>query len=69
MVFGSETWNLKIVEKGIFRRTERAMIQRMCGVKVSNRKNTTCELKERLGLEKTGGSGYEKENNMYRSCV
>ena len=51
MLYGSETWNVKTVE-GIFRRTERAMIQKMCGVKISDRKNTS-ELMERLGLEET----------------
>ena len=52
MVYGSETWNVKTVEEGILRRTERAMIRKMCGVKISDRKNTS-ELMERLDLEET----------------
>ena len=52
MVYGSETWNVKIVEEGILRRTERSMIRKMCGFKLSDRKNTI-ELMERLGLKET----------------
>ena len=51
MVYDSEAWNVKIVE-GILRRTERAMIRKMCGVKISDRKNTS-ELMERFDLEET----------------
>ena len=51
MVYGSEMWNVKTVE-GILRRTERAMIQKVCGVKISDTKNT-CKLMERLCLEET----------------
>ena len=49
MVYGGETWNLKNVEGNILKRTERAMIRRMCGVKLKDRKNTL-ELMEWLGL-------------------
>ena len=52
MVYGSETWNVKTAEEGTLRKTERATIRKMCGVKISDRKNTS-ELVERLGLEET----------------
>ena len=51
-VYGSETWNMKTVEEGILRRIDRAMIQKLCGVKIPDRKNTS-ELMERLALEET----------------
>ena len=40
MVYGTETWNVNTAEEGILRKRERAMnIQKMCGVKISDRKN------------------------------
>ena len=50
MFYGSETWNVKGIEAGILQRTERAMVKRMCGVKLVDRLNTVA-LMERLGLE------------------
>ena len=33
MLYGSETWRLRETEMAILRRTERAMVRSMCGVK------------------------------------
>ena len=52
MVYGSETWNMKGLEAGVLQRTERAMIRRMCGVKLEDRKNTL-GLMERVGLNES----------------
>ena len=52
MVYGSETWNVKGLEAGVLQRMERAMIRRMCGVKLEDRKNTL-GLMERLGLNES----------------
>ena len=52
MVYGAETWNVKTTEEGILRRTERAMVRKMCGVKLADKKNTK-ELMERLSLKET----------------
>ena len=47
---GSETWCLKENEKGILRKTERAMVRAMCSQKVVDRK-TTEEQMDILGLK------------------
>ena len=47
MLYGSETWCLRESEMAILRRTERAMVRSMCGVKLVDRKNTK-NLKEML---------------------
>lgn len=52
MVYGSEAWTVRSVEEGLLRRTERAMIRKMCGVQLVDRKNTK-ELMERIGLKDT----------------
>ena len=52
MLYGSETWCLRESEMAILRRTERAMVRSMCGVKLVDRKNAE-ELMEMLGLKKT----------------
>ena len=52
MLYGSETWCLRESEMAILRRTERAMVRSLCGVKLVDRKNTE-ELMEMLGLKKT----------------
>ena len=49
MLCGSETWCLRESEMSILRRTERAMVRSMCGVKLVDRKNTE-ELMKMLGL-------------------
>ena len=52
MLYGSETWCLSENEMGILRRTERAMVRAMCGVKLMDRKKTEV-LMQMLGLEET----------------
>ena len=52
MLHGSETWCLRENEMVILRRTERAMVRSMCGVKQVDRKNTE-ELMKMLGLKET----------------
>ena len=52
MLYRSETWCLRESEMAILKRTERAMVRSMCGVKLVDRKNTE-ELMEMLGLKKT----------------
>ena len=52
MVYGSETWCLRENEVAILRRTEKAMIRAMCGVKLMDKKNTE-ELMGMLGLKET----------------
>ena len=52
MLYGSEAWCLRENEMAVLRRTERAMVRSMCGVKLMDRKNTE-ELMEMLGLKKT----------------
>ena len=60
MLYGSETWCLRKGEKAVLRRTERAMVRSMCGVKLMDRKNTEelveMSLKETLDrMAKTNG--------------
>ena len=54
MLYGSETWCLREneIEMVILKRTERAMVRSMCGVKLVDRKNTE-ELIKMLGLKET----------------
>ena len=52
MLYGSEVWCLKENEMGILRRTERAMVRAMCGVKLMDRKKTE-DLMQMLGLEES----------------
>ncbi len=52
MLYGSETWCLRGSEMSILRRTERAMVRAMCGVKLTDRKKTE-DLMEMLGLEES----------------
>ena len=40
MLYRSEAWCLREKEMAILRRTERAMIRAMCGVKLLNRRNS-----------------------------
>ena len=40
MLYGSETWCLRENEMAILRRTERAMVRVMCGVKLMEKKRT-----------------------------
>ena len=50
LLYGSETWCLRESDMAILRRTERAMVRSICGVKLVDRKNTE-ELMEMLGLK------------------
>ena len=52
MLYGSETRCLRENEMIILRRTERAMVRLMCGVKLVDGKNTE-DLMKRLGLKET----------------
>ena len=52
ILYGSETWCLKEMEKTILRRTERAMVRAMCSQKVVNRKMTEVWM-DMLGLRET----------------
>ena len=52
MLYGSETWCLRESEMAILRRSERAMVRSMCGVKLVDRKKME-DLIEMLGLKET----------------
>ena len=52
MLYGSETWCLRESEMAILRRTERAMVRAMCGVKLMDKKKTV-DLMEMLGLKES----------------
>ena len=52
MSYGSETWCLRKSEMAILRRTERAMVRSISGVKLVDRKKME-ELMEMLGLKET----------------
>ena len=52
MLYGSETWCLRENEMIILRRTERAIVRSMRGVKLVDRKNTE-DLMKMLGLKET----------------
>ena len=54
MLYGSETWCFRENEVIILRRTERAMMRSMCGVKLEDRKITE-DLMKMLGLKETLG--------------
>ena len=50
MLYGSETWCLRENEMAILKRTERAVVRAMCGVKLMERRRTE-DLMEMLGLK------------------
>ena len=52
MLYGSETWCLRETKMAVLRRTERAMVRSMCGVKLVDRKKME-DLMEMLGLTET----------------
>ena len=52
MLYGSEAWCLRKKEMAILRRTERAMIRVMCGVKLLDRRNSE-ELMDMLGIQES----------------
>ena len=51
MLYGSKTLCLRKKEMAILRRTERAMIRVMCGVKLVDRRNSE-EVMDMLGIQK-----------------
>ena len=52
MLYGSEAWCLREKEMAILKRTERATIRAMCGVKLLDRRNSE-ELMDTLGIKKS----------------
>jgi hypothetical protein len=50
MIYGTETWAMKVDDMGRLGRTERMMVRWMCGVTLKDRKPSE-ELLERLGIE------------------
>ena len=52
MLYGSETWCLRKNEMAVLRRTKRAMVRVMCGVKLIEKKRTE-DLIKMLGLKET----------------
>jgi len=51
MIYGSETWPMRVEDVRRLQRTERAMMRRMCGVKLAQK--VSCNvLYERLGVER-----------------
>ena len=52
MLYGSEAWCLREKEMAILRRTERAMIRAICGVKLLDRRNSE-ELMDMLGIKES----------------
>jgi len=50
LVYGSETWPMKVEHEAKLERTEMRMIRWMCGVSLRERK-TNVELRERIGVE------------------
>ena len=54
MLYVSETWCLREKDLAILRRTKRAMVREMCGVKMMDRKNND-ELIYMLELDETTG--------------
>ena len=52
MVYAAETWVVRSVEEDILRRAERAMIRKICGVKLRDRLSSEV-LMERLGLQQS----------------
>ena len=49
MIYGSETWPMKVEDKQRLERTERMMIRQMCGVTLKHRKSSV-ELLHSLGI-------------------
>ena len=51
MLYGSKTWCLRENEMTVLRRTEKAMMRAMCGVKIMEKRSQ--ELMSLLGLKDT----------------
>ena len=52
MLYGSKAWCLREKQMAILRRTERAMIRAMCGVKLLDQRNSK-ELMDALGIKES----------------
>ena len=52
MLYGSEEWCLRKKEMSILRRTKKAMIQAMCGVKLLDQRNSK-KLMDMLGVKES----------------
>ena len=50
MTYGSETWAMKKDDEAVLRRAERAMIRRICGVSLCDKRRSD-ELEKMIGLE------------------
>ena len=50
MVYGSETWSMKVEDRQRLERTEKMMVRWMCSVTLKNR-ITSEELRNRLSIE------------------
>ena len=51
MIYGSETWPVKVEDMQRLDRAERMMVRHMCGVTLKARKSSE-ELRQRLGIER-----------------
>ena len=68
MLYGSETWCLRENEMEILRRTERAMVRAMCGVKLMEKKRLGPN--GDVGIEGNSGSDGKSEwSEMVQACV
>ena len=67
MLYGSETWCWRENEMIILRRTERAIVGSMCGVKLVDRKNTE-ELMKMLDLKETLDKMAQADGKMVWPC-
>ena len=50
MVYGSDTWSMKVEDKQRLERAERMMVRYMCGVTLKDRKSCE-ELRQRLRID------------------
>ena len=50
MIYGSETWPMKVEDKQRLERAERMMVRHMCGVILKDKKPSE-ELRQRLGID------------------
>ena len=50
MIYGRETWSMKVEDKQRLKRAERMMVRHMCGATLKDRKSFE-ELRQRLGID------------------
>ena len=67
MLYGSETWCLRVNEMAILRRTEKAMMRAMCGVKIIEKRRSQ-ELMSWLSLNDTLDGSQGKWSTMVLAC-